>query len=60
MLILVKLLANNVIMIYACRHMESSESESKPFQSRSTFQIPGRTRRKERLSLLQIEMGVPN
>ena len=23
--------------------MESSESESKPFQSRSTFQIPGRT-----------------
>ena len=40
--------------------MESSESESKPFQSRSTFQIPGRTRREERLSLLQIEIGVPN
>ena len=46
MFILVKLLAKYVIIIYACRNMESSESESKPFQSRS--------------SLLQIEIGVPN
>ena len=60
MFILVKLLAKYVIIIYACRNMESSESESKPFQSRFTFQIPGRTRREERLSLLQIEIGVPN
>ena len=36
--------------------MKSSVSESKPFQSRSTDEIPGRTRRKERL---QIEIGVP-
>ena len=53
-------IAKYVIMIYACSHMKGSASESKPFQSRSTFQTPGRTRREERLSLLQIEIGVPN
>ena len=30
--------------------MKSSTSESKPFQSRSRVEIPGQTRRKERLS----------
>ena len=30
--------------------MKTSASESKPFQSRSTVEIPGRTRRAERLS----------
>ena len=30
--------------------MKSSASESKPFQSRSKGEIPGRARRKERLS----------
>ena len=36
--------------------MKSSASESKPFQSRSKGEIPGRARREERL---QIETGVP-
>ena len=30
--------------------MKTSASESKPFQSRSTVEIPGRARRAERLS----------
>ena len=36
--------------------MKRSASESKPFQSRSKDEIPGRARREERL---QIEIGVP-
>ena len=32
------------------RYMKSSASELKPFQSRSKGEIPGRARRKERLS----------
>ena len=42
-----------VIIIYPLhyvRYMKSSASESKPFQSRSKGEIPGRARRKERLS----------
>ena len=31
-------------------YMKSSASESKPFQSRSKYKIPGRASRKERLS----------
>ena len=52
MLILVKLLAKYVIMIYALGlvHEKFFVSESKPFQSRSTVEIPGRARREERLS----------
>ena len=51
MLILMKLFAKYVI-IYALgsRYIKSSASESKPFQSRSKGEIPGRARRKERLS----------
>ena len=52
MLILVKLFAKYVVIIYALgsRYMKSSASESKPFQSRSKGEIPGRARRKERPS----------
>ena len=51
MLILVKLLAKYVTIIYALGSVhEKFASESKPFQSRSTVEIPGRARRKERLS----------
>ena len=51
MLILVKLLAKYVIIIYALGSVhESSAFESKPFKSRSTVEIPGRARREERLS----------
>ena len=38
---------------------KSSASESKPFQSRSEGEIPGRARRKERPEPFQIETGVP-
>ena len=55
MLILVKLLAKYVVIIYAL----SSASESKSFQSRSTVEIPGRARREERLSPFQIEQESP-
>ena len=52
MLILVKLFAKYVVIIYALgsRYMKSSASESKPFQSRSKGEIPGRAKRKERPS----------
>ena len=41
--------------------MKSSAFESKPFQSHSKDEIPGRARRKERLSrAFQIETGVPD
>ena len=52
MLILVKLFAKYVVIIYALgfRYIKSSASESKPFQSSSKGEIPGRARRKERLS----------
>ena len=53
MLISVKLLAKYVIIIYAL----SSASESKPFQSRSKCEIPGRARRKERLSLSKLKQA---
>ena len=36
--------------MHLVRHMKSSASESKPFQSRSRGEIPGQARRKERLS----------
>ena len=57
----VELLTNYVIVIYALafRYMKSSASESKPFQSRSKGEIPGRARRKERPEPFQIETGVP-
>ena len=35
--------------------MKSSVSESKPFQSRSKGEIPGRARRKERLSRFKLK-----
>ena len=35
--------------------MKSSASESKPLQSRSKGEIPGRARRKERLSRLKLK-----
>ena len=37
--------------------MKSSASQSKPFQSRSTGEIPGRARRKERLSRSKLKQG---
>ena len=37
--------------------MKSSASESKPFQSRSKGEISGRTRRKERLSLVKLKQA---
>ena len=37
--------------------MKSSASESKPFQSRSKGEIPGRARRKERLSRSKLKQG---
>ena len=40
----------NNLCITKVRYMKSSASESKPFQSRSKGEIPGRARRKERLS----------
>ena len=50
MLISVKLPTKYVIIIYALGSVhECSASESKPFQSRSKGEIPGRARRKERL-----------
>ena len=60
MLILVKLLAKYIIIIHALGwYMKSSESESKPLQSRSTVEIPGRARRGEWLSHSKL-IGVPN
>ena len=37
--------------------MESSAFELKPFQSRSKDEIPGRARRKERLSLFRLKQA---
>ena len=39
--------------------MKSSASESKPFQSRSKCEIPGRVRRKERLSRSKLKQAFP-
>ena len=39
------------------RYMKSSASESKPFQSRSKGEIPGRARRKERLSRSKLKQA---
>ena len=39
--------------------MKSSASESKPFQSRSKGEIPGRARRKERLSRSKLKQTFP-
>ena len=59
MLILVKLFAKYVI-IYALgsRYIKSLASESKPFQSRSKGEIPGRARRKERAHLPPYSYGL--
>ena len=38
--------------------MKSSASESKPFQSRSTLEIPGPARRKERLSRSKLKQAL--
>ena len=40
--------------------MESSVSQSKPFQSRSKGEIPGRAKAKRTAGPVRIEMGVPN
>ena len=51
MVILIKLLAKYVIIIYALDSLQETFGvESKPFLSRSTVEIPGRARREERLS----------
>ena len=62
MLILVKLLAKYIIMIYALGfwYMKSLVSKSKTFQSCSTVKIPDRARRKKTAEPFQIEIGVPN
>ena len=55
----VELLTNYVIIIYASafRYMKSSASESKPFQSRSKGEIPGRAWRKERPEPFQLKQA---
>ena len=56
MLILAKMLAKYFIIIYAFGSViKSSVSGTKPFQSRSTVEIPGRARRKERLSRSELK-----
>ena len=58
MLISVKLPTKYVIIIYALGSVhECSASESKPFQSRFKGEIPGRARRKERLSRSKLEQA---
>ena len=58
MLISVKQLTKYVIIIYA---LGSVHEKSKPFQSSSKGENPGRARRKELTAKpLQIETGVPN
>ena len=60
MLILVRLLTKYVIRISALgSDMKSSASESKVFQSRSKGEIPGRARRKERLSRSKLKQAFP-
>ena len=39
-----------IIIMHLVHHMKSSAPETKPFQSRSTVEIPGQARRKERMS----------
>ena len=59
MLILAKMLAKYFIIIYAFSSViKSSVSGTKPFQSRSTVEIPGRARRKERLSLSKLKKAL--
>ena len=41
--------------MHLVRQMKVSASESKPFQSRSTVEIPGRARREERLSRCKLK-----
>ena len=43
--------------MHLIRYMKSSVSESKPFQSRSKGEIPGRVRRKERLSRSKLKQA---
>ena len=43
--------------MHLIRYMKSSGSESKPFQSRSKGEIPGRARRKERLSRSKLKQA---
>ena len=58
MLISIKLITEYFIIIYALGSVhESSASESKPFQSRSKGEIPGRARRKERLSRSKLKQA---
>ena len=58
MLISVKLPTKHVIIIYALSSVhECSASESKPFQSRSKGEIPGRARRKERMSRSKLKQA---
>ena len=58
MLIWVKPLTKYVIRIYALGSVQkSSASESKAFQSRSKGEIPGRARRKERLSRSKLKQA---
>ena len=59
MLISVNLLTKYVInkIRHLVRYMKSSASESKPFQSRSKGEIPGRARRKERLSRSKLKQA---
>ena len=59
MLISVNLLTKYVInkIRHLVRYMKSSACESKPFQSRSKGEIPGRTRRKERLSRSKLKQA---
>ena len=59
MFISVKLLTKYIIIIYPLdiRYMKSSASKSKPFQSRSKGEIPGRARRKERLSRSKLKQA---
>ena len=58
MLIWVKPLTKYVIRIYALGSVQkSSASESKAFQSRFKGEIPGRARRKERLSRSKLKQA---
>ena len=46
--------------MHQVRYMKSSASESKPFQSRSKGEIPGRPRRKERLNRSKLKQAFLN
>ena len=62
MVILVKLLAKYIIIIYALGfwYMKSLVSKSKTFQSCSTVEIPDWARPKKTAQPFQIKIGVPN